>query len=440
MTENVLQRAEAVLRAIDAALSWQLALIMHHPSFQKLEGAWRGLHYLAANVEASAGLKLKVLNVTKKELLRDFDRAVYPDEWTIRTLLGYEIQSPKGEPFGVLIGDYEFTNHPEDIELLVKMSQVGAECFCPFISAASHELFGLKEWGELARVGDPTRAFDALEYIKWRSYRDSEDSRFVALALPRVLARQPYRNDRHPVEEFDFVETGMEETGKATSSPHDHFTWMNVAYVLGARLARAFELTGLCAAIRGREDGEIRNLPTYIFMSDSSEPAFECPTEVAIGRYEYELSRLGFVPLCSDWRGGTAVFFGAQTTQRPKRYGIAEATENAAISARLPYVMVVSRFVHHLMVMAREWLAGPSVGREELERRLGQWIDGYVGSDDEGGPKVRAFYPLRESMVRVLDVPGRPGGYNVQAFLRPRLPYEELTAALMVVFRLPWAG
>jgi type VI secretion system protein ImpC len=439
---NVTQTIKAGMAAIDQALSKQLAAIMHHADFQKLEGSWRGLHHLVMNSETSAQLKLKVLNISKRELFKDVDKAIEFDQSQIfKKLYENEFGSPGGEPYATLIGDYEFTSHPEDIELLAKMSNVAAAAFCPFITAASPNLFGFGEWTELSKPRDLEKIFETVEYAKWKSFRDSEDSRFVSLVMPRVLARLPYGSQTKPIEEFNYEEVGLDEKGKAKAVPHEHYTWMNASYVLGTKLTDAFAKYGFCVAIRGAEGGgKVEGLPAHIFTSDDGDPDLKCPTEIGItDRREAELSKLGFLPLCHYKNTDYAVFFGAQTAQKPKKYDRPDATANAAISARLPYMMATSRFAHYLKVMARDKI-GSFMEASNCEDWLNRWINNYVNSNEKAGAELKAKYPLREAKVQVMEIPGKPGSYNAVAYMRPWLQMEELTASLRMVARIPKLG
>jgi type VI secretion system protein ImpC len=438
-SRNMTQTLKAGIDALDQALSKQLAAIMHHPSFQKLEGSWRGLHHLVMNSETSASLKIKVCNVGKRELFKDVDKAVEFDQSQIfKKLYENEFGTPGGEPYGALIGDYEFTNHPEDIELLSKMSNVAAAAFCPFLSAASPSLMGLGGWGDLSKPRDLEKIFETVEYAKWRGFRDSEDARFVTLAMPRVLARLPYGSQTKPIEEFSYEEVELDAQGHAKPVPHDHYTWMNAAFVLGTRMTDAFAQHGFCVAIRGAEGGgKVEGLPTHIFKSDDGDSDLKCPTEVGItDRREAELSKLGFLPLCHYKNTDYAVFFGAQTTQKPKKYDRPEATANAAISARLPYMMATSRFAHYLKVLARDKI-GSFMEASNCEAWLNRWITNYVNSDVNSSQDMKAKFPLREAKVQVMEIPGKPGSYNAVAHLRPWLQMEELTTSLRMVARIP---
>jgi type VI secretion system protein ImpC len=415
---------------------------MHHPDFQKLEGSWRGLNHLVMNTETGTTLKIKVMNINKKELLKDLSKAAEFDQSQMfKKLYESEFGSPGGEPYGALIGDYEFTNHPDDHEILSKMSNVAAAGFCPFISAASPQLFGFDKWTELSKPRDLAKIFDTVEYTKWRSFRDSEDSRFTTLVMPRVLSRMPYGSSTKPIEEFEYEEVELDAQGKAKPVPHDNYAWMNAAYVMGTRLTDSFAKSNFCVAIRGAEGGgKVEGLPAHVFKSDDGDADLKCPTELGItDRREKELSDLGFLPLCHYKNTDYAVFFGAQTCQKPKKYDRPEATANAAISARLPYIMASSRFAHYLKVMARDKI-GSFMEVSDCEEWLNRWISNYVNSNEKAGPEAKAKYPLREAKVQVKEVPGKPGSYNAVAYLRPWLQMEELTASLRMVARIPQMG
>ena len=432
--KNITKTINATIKAIDEKLSTQLNAIMHHPDFQKLEGTWRGLNYLVMNSETSAMLKIKVLNVSKRDLFNDVDKAVEFDQSQIfKKLYENEFGTPGGEPYGALVGDYEFINHPEDIDLLGKMSNVAAAAFCPFIAAADPKLFGFDSWQELTKPRDLEKIFTSIEYTKWKSFRESEDSRFVNLVMPRVLARMPYGADTKPIEEFNF-----EEVDATKPVPHDDFTWMNAAYVMGTKMTDAFAKYGFCTAIRGAEGGgKVEGLPAFIFTSDDGDKDLKCPTEIGItDRREAELSKLGFLPLCHYKNTDYAVFFGGQTTQKPKKYDRPEATANAAISARLPYIMATSRFAHYLKVMARDWI-GSFKEAADVENELNRWIKNYVNASETSGQETRAKYPLREAKVVVQEIPGQPGSYNAIAWMRPWLQFEELTTSMRMVASIP---
>lgn len=440
--KNLLVTINNAIAQIDAKMSEQLREIMHHEKFSQLEGSWRGLQYLVFNSETSENLKIRVLNASKKELHKDLTRASEFDQSTIfKKIYENEFGMPGGEPYGALIGDYEFSHKPQDLELVREMSHVAAASFAPFLTAASPELFGFEDFRELSKPRDLSKIFEAQEYTKWRGFRESEDSRFVVMTLPRVLAREPYGHETREVETFSYEEAPLDAQGNPQAMDHHDYCWMNAAYTLGQRLTDAFAKYGWCTAIRGAEGGgKVENLPTHNFVSDDGDMDQKCPTEIGItDRREAELSKLGFLSLGHYKNTDYAVFFGAQTVQKPKKYDAPEATENAAISARLPYVMASSRFAHYLKVMGRDKV-GSFMEAKNCEKWLNEWIQNYVNSNPDAGEEMKAMYPLREAEVHVSEVPGAPGSYNAVAHLRPWLQMEELNSSLRMVARIPQAS
>jgi type VI secretion system protein ImpC len=424
---------------IDALMSKQLAAVMHTTEFQKLEGSWRGLNHLVMNSETGTSLKIKVLNVSKKDLHKDISKAAEFDQSTIfKKMYENEFGSPGGEPYGALIGDYEFSNHPDDLDLLTGMSNVAAAAFCPFVTAPGPSLFGLQSWGELSKPRDLAKIFDSVEYAKWRSFRDSEDSRFVAMVMPRVLSRLPYGKNTKPIDEFAFEEVEVDKRGVAKATKTEEYCWMSAAWSMGTTLTKAFSQYGWCTAIRGADSGgKVEGLPTHTFLSDDGDVDMKCPSEVGItDRREKELSDLGFLPLCHYKNTDYSVFFGAQTTQKPKKYDKPDATANAAISARLPYIMASGRFAHYLKIMARDKI-GSFMEADECETWLNNWIKNYVNGNKNSGAEMKAKYPLADARIEVKEIPGAPGSYNAVAYLRPWLQMEELTTSLRMVAKIP---
>ena len=438
--DRTLQRTfDGAIALIDQKLSAQLNAIIHHPRFLQLEGTWRGLNYLVMNSETGTALKLRVSNISKRELNRDLTRAVEFDQSQLfKQIYENEFGIAGGEPFGALIGDYEWTAHPDDIETLRLVSQVAAAAFAPFISGVGARMFGFQEWPELSKPRDLAKIFETQEYTKWRSLRDSEDARFVNLVMPRVIARLPYGAATKPIDEFAYEEAPFDASGAALAMKHGEYCWMNAAYVMGARLTDAFAKTGFCTAIRGAENGgKVENLPYHVFTSDDGDLDAKCPTEIGItDRREKELSDLGFLPIVHYKNTDYSVFFGAQSIQKPKKYDRPAATANAALSARLPYLMATSRFAHYLKVIARDWI-GSFMEATDAERRMNRWINNYVNSNESAGPEMKARFPLREARVEVSEIPGAPGSYNAIAYLRPWLQLEELTTSMRLVARLP---
>ena len=437
--KNLTRTIDRAIAAIDTKMSTQLNAIMHNERFSKLEGSWRGLHYLVNNSETGTSLKLRVLNMTKRELNRDLTKAVEFDQSQLfKKIYENEFGTPGGEPYGALVGDYEWTNHPDDVESLRLVSNVAAASFAPFISAAGAGMFGFDDWTELTKPRDLAKIFDSSEYAKWRSFRETDDARFVSLVMPRVLARSPYGAATKPVDEFNYEEAPVDATGAAASMGHNDYCWMNAAYAMAARLTDSFAQSGFCTTIRGAEGGgKVENLPTHLFQSDDGDMDGKCPTEVGItDRREFELSSLGFLPLCHYKNTDYAVFFGAQTCQKPKKYDRPDATANAAITARLPYLMATTRFAHFLKVMARDKI-GSFMEADECEVWLNRWINNYVNSNADAGAESKAKFPLREAKIEVKEIPGKPGSYNAVAYLRPWLQMEELSTSMRMVARIP---
>jgi type VI secretion system protein ImpC len=428
--------AEATINAriaqIDHLISLQLNEVLHHPAFQKLEASWRGLRYLLDQSETGTMLKIRVLNASKKEILRDLQRAAEFDQSTLfKKIYEDEFGIFGGEPFSALIGDYEFGKHPEDMEFLERVSQVAAGAHAPFLTAASPDLLNLESFAQLGDPRDVAKIFDSTEYAKWKSFRASEDSRYVGLAMPRVLMRLPYGKETKPIDEFSFEE-GVDGTD------HSKYLWGNAAYALGARLTQAFAKYGWCAAIRGVEGGGlVEGLPAHTFHTDEGDVALKCPTEIAItDRREKELADQGLIPLVHCKGTDYAAFFSVQSANKPKKYDKPEANANARLSAQLPYILAVSRFAHFLKAIMRDKI-GSFMSRKDCEQFLNRWISQYVVLDDAAGQEAKAKYPLREARVDVEEVPGKPGVYRAIAFLRPHFQLDELTVSLRLVAELP---
>jgi type VI secretion system protein ImpC len=398
----------AEIAAIDAALSKQLTAILHHPEFRKLEASWRGLHHLVRNTETSDFLKVRVLNASREELAADFARGGVEDSALFARVYADEADTPGGEPFGLLVGDYEFSHRHDDVHLLSRIAYVACAAQCPFLAAASPSLFGVEAWEDLSGVADVVRPFYTVEYVKWRSFRESEDSRFVTLVLPRCLARRPHTQ----------AAMGHDYAFQEVEQPN----WMNGAYAFASVLTAAQARTGLCVDIRGLEGGGlIETLPSHPDRR-GGEP--KAPTEVGIDeRHEVDLGRLGFTALCRVKGTGDAVCYSARTVHESKTYTgptPAQAREDAAIASRLPFVMTAARFMHYLRAIARARV-GLSDSREELANWLNAWLRKYVNA---GIP----IAPLREARVEVQPVGGRPGASRIVAHLRPWLGREELSA------------
>jgi type VI secretion system protein ImpC len=417
---------------IDHLLSIQVNEILHHESFQKLEASWRGLKYMLDQSETNDKLKIKVLNVSKRELLKDLQRAPEFDQSALfKKVYEEEFGVFGGAPFAALIGDYQFGKHPEDIELLERISQTAAGAHAPFLSAASPEFFNLESYSTLDAPRDLSKVFDSTEYAKWKSFRQSEDSRYVGLTAPRMLLRLPYGKNTKTIDAFQYEED-------VDGTDHNKYLWGNSAYALGTRLTNAFALYGWCAAIRGVEGGGlVEGLPVHNFYTDEGDLAMKCPTEVQItDRREKEMADQGFIPLVHSKNNDFAAFFSVQSCQKAKMYDKDAANANARLSTQLPYIFAVSRFAHYLKAMMRDKL-GSFMSRENCERFLNQWIQHYVTPDDTASAAAKASHPLREARIDVAEVPGKPGVYRATAFLRPHFQLDELSVGLRLVADLP---
>ena len=429
------QMISARVAQIDHLISLQLNEVLHNAQFQKLESTWRGLKYLLDQSETGSMLKIRILNASKKDLLRDLQRAPEFDQSAMfKKVYEEEYGLFGGEPFGALVGDYEFSKHPEDLELLEKVSQVAASAHAPFLSAASSELLNMTSFTALDQPRDIGKIFDSTEYAKWKGFRESEDSKYVALTCPRVLMRLPYGKDTAPVEGFNFEE-GVDGTD------HSKYLWGNAAYALASKMTQAFSTYGWCVAIRGVEGGGlVDGLPSHTFRTDEGDVALKCPTEIAnTDRREKELADQGLVPLVHCKGTDKAAFFSIQSCNRPKLYDSDAATANARISAQLPYMMATCRFAHYLKAMMRDKIGG-FMSRDDCFRFLNRWIGQYVTQDDKASQTDKAKFPLREARVDVEEVKGKPGVYRAIAYLRPHFQLDELNVSLRLVAELPAAA
>jgi type VI secretion system protein ImpC len=420
---------------IDKKLTAQLNEVMHHPDFQKLEGTWRGLHYLVQNSETGESLKIRVLNVAKPELLKDLEKAVEFDQSALfKKVYEEEYGQLGGQPYGMLVGDYEFTRHPDDVNLLKLVSNVAAAAHAPLISAASPKLFNLESFTDLAGPRDLAKIFEGVEYASWQSFRESEDSRYVALTMPRVLGRLPYGEDFKRVEDFDFEES-------VDGKDNEQYLWMNASWAYAARVTDCFAKWGWFARTRGVEGGgAVEGLPVHTFPTDDGDVAMKCPTEIAItDRREFELANLGFMPLVHCKNRDFAAFMSSQSCQKPKKYFDPDATANADLSTKVNYLLCISRFAHYLKVMARDKI-GSDMEREDCERWLNNWIANYVCDPTVAGEETKARCPLADASVRVREVAGRPGWYEAVAHLRPHFQLETLTASMRLVAQVPQVG
>jgi type VI secretion system protein ImpC len=437
VSTDVLQTIQAMVAQIDKKLSEQINQIMHHPEFQKLESAWRGLHYLVTNTETDEMLKIRVLNISKKDLhktLKRYKGAAWDQSPIFKKLYEEEYGTLGGEPFGCLMGDYYFDHGPMDVELLGEMAKISAAAHAPFLAAASPTVFQMESWQELSNPRDLTKIFQIPEYAGWRSLRESEDSRYLGLAMPRFLARRPYGVKTNPVEEFDFEE---DCNGPEASK----YTWANAAYAMAVNINRSFKEYGWCSRIRGIESGgAVEGLPTHTFPTDDGGVDMRCPTEIAISdRREAELAKNGFMPLVYKKNTDFAAFIGAQSLNKPAQYDDPDATANAALASRMPYLFATCRFAHYLKCIVRDKI-GSFKEAADMQTWLQGWIMQYVDGDPAHSTETtKARKPLAEAEVIVQPVEGNPGYYSSQFFLRPHYQLEGLTVSLRLVSKLPSA-
>ncbi|MEX3954685.1 type VI secretion system contractile sheath large subunit [Trinickia sp. EG282A] len=433
VSDNLAATLDARIAEIDRLLSAQLSEVMHASQFQRIESTWRGLQYLCKESNTGSGIKIKALNATKREIVREFKTAAEFDQSALfKKVYEEEFGTFGGAPFGALIGDFEITRQPEDMYFIEQMSHVAAAAHAPFITSASPELLDLETFADLGKPRDLGKVFDTVEYAKWKSFRDSEDSRYVGLTLPRYLGRLPFNpKDGLTADGFNFVED-------VDGTDHNKYLWCNAAWAFAARLTAAFDDFGWCAAIRGVEGGGlVEDLPTHTFKTDDGEIALKCPTEIAItDRREKELSDLGFIPLVHCKNTDYAAFFAAQSVQRPRKYNTDSANANAVLSTQLQYIFSVSRIAHYLKAMMRDKI-GSFASAQNVETFLNRWIAQYVLLDDNATQEQKAQFPLREASVQVTEIPGKPGSYRSVAFLRPHFQLDELSISLRLVADLP---
>ena len=437
ISDDVMSTIQALIAEIDAKMTEQINHILHHEDFQKMEGAWRGLNYLVSNTESDEMLKIRVQNISKKELgkeLKKYKGTAWDQSPIFKQIYEQEYGQFGGEPYGCLVGDFYFDHSPPDVELLSNMAQISAASHCPFISAADSSVMQMDSWQELSNPRDLTKIFQTPEYAAWRSLRDSEDSRYLCMTMPRTLSRLPYGSKTDPVDEFDFEED-------TNGADHSKFSWQNSAYAMAVNINRSFKEYGWCSRIRGIESGgAVQELPVYSFPTDDGGADMKCPTEIAISdRREAELAKNGFMPLIHKKNSDMAAFIGAQSLQKPVEYDDPDATANANLAARLPYLFATCRFAHYLKCIVRDKV-GSFKERADMERWLGDWILNYVDGDPENTSETtKAEKPLAAAEVRVQEVEGNPGYYTSQFFLRPHYQLEGLTVSLRLVSKLPSA-
>ena len=432
---DTVRSIEAMIAAIDRKLSEQINLILHHEDFQKLEAAWRGLQYMVSNSETDEFLKIRVMPISKQELgktLKRYKGTAWDQSPVFKKLYEEEYGQFGGEPFGAIVGDYHFDHSPPDVELLGEMAKIAASAHAPFITGAAPTVMQMDSWSELANPRDLTKIFTTPEYAAWRSLRESDDARYLAMCMPRFLGRLPYGAKTNPVDAFDFEED-------TTGADHDKYSWCNAAYAMATNINRSFKEYGWCSRIRGVESGgAVTNLPTHTFPTDDGGVDMKCPTEIAISdRREAELSKNGFLAMIHRKNTDLAAFIGAQSLQKPAEYDDPDATANAALAARLPYLFACNRFAHYLKCMVRDKV-GSFKTREAMERWLNEWIGNYVDGDPaNSSEQTKAERPLAAAEVVVEEVEGSPGYYQSKFFLKPHYQLEGLTVSLRLVSKLP---
>jgi type VI secretion system protein ImpC len=434
ISDDALKTIESIIAELDQKLSEQMNVILHQQDFKQLEGSWRGLSHLVNNTETDETLKIRVLSISKKEVartLRRYKGTLWDQSPLFKKMYEEEYGMPGGEPYGCLVGDYYFDQTPPDVELLSGIAQIAAAAHAPFIAAAAPSLLNMDSWQELGNPRDLTKIFQTAEYAPWRSLRESEDARYVGLTMPRFLSRMPYGAETNPCEGFDFEED-------VEGADHNKYVWSNAAYAMATNINMAFKLYGWCSRIRGAESGgKVEGLPCHTFPTDDGGVDMKCPTEIAItDRREAELAKNGFMPLSHYKNTDFAVFIGAQSLHKPAEYEDPDATANANLGARLPYLFATCRFAHYLKCIVRDKI-GSFKERSDMANWLNKWITQYVTTDPSASDETKSRYPLAAAEVVVEDVEGNPGYYSAKFYLRPHYQLEGLTVSLRLVSKLP---
>jgi type VI secretion system protein ImpC len=422
-----------MIAEIDKKLSLQLDAILHHPEVQKLESAWRSLKFLVDRTDFRENIKLEVVNISKDDLLDDFEDAPeVPKSGLYKTVYTAEYGQFGGQPYATLLGNYDFGPGPQDVKLLQYVASVASMAHAPFVAAAGPQMFGLESFNGLPDLKDLKSIFEGPQYTKWQSFRESEDARYVGLTTPRFLLRLPYGPDTQPVKAFNYEED--------VSASHEHYLWGNTAFTFASRLTDSFAKYRWCANIIGpKGGGAVEDLPLHQFEAMGAVQT-KIPTEVLISeRREYELAEEGFIGLTMRKGSDNAAFFSANSVQKPKFFGISKegkaAELNYKLGLQLPYMFVINRMAHYLKVIQRENI-GTWKERTDLERELNTWITQYVVNMDNPAPEVRSRRPLRQAQVTVEDVEGEPGWYRVGLKVRPHFKYMGAFFTLSLVGKL----
>ncbi len=422
-----------MIAEIDRKLSSQLDMILHNAEYQKLESAWRGLKFTVDRTNFRENVKIELLNVSKADLLADFeDTPEITKSGLYKHVYTAEYGQFGGKPVGAIIANYDFSPGPQDVKLLQYAASVATMSHAPFIAAAGPKFFGLDNFLALPNLKDLKSVFEGPQFVKWNSFRESEDARSVGLTTPRFLLRLPYNQEKNPVKSFNYNEN--------TSENHEDFLWGNTSFTFATRLSDSFAKYRWCPNIIGpASGGAVEDLPVHTFESMGAIEN-KIPTEVLISeRREFELAESGFIGLAMRKGSDNACFFSANSCQKPKYFGQSkegkEAESNYKLGTQLPYMFIVNRLAHYLKVLQREQI-GSWKERTDLERELNQWISQYVSDQDVVDAGVRGRRPLRQAEVIVSDVEGDPGWYRVDMKVRPHFKYMGSFFTLSLVGKL----
>jgi type VI secretion system protein ImpC len=422
---------DKIIADIDSKISDQLDEVMHHPDFQKMESAWRSLKFLVDRTDFRKNVKIDLLDMGKEELVEDFeDAAEIIQSGLYKQVYSDEYDTPGGEPYGVMISNYDFTSGPEDVSFLSNISKVAAACHCPFIGSATPKFFGKEKVQDLPKIEDLHTFMDRSEFLRWNAFRKTEDSRYVGLTMPRFALRLPYGADTIPVKEFNYTE-------KITGDDHDKYLWGNGSFAFAANMVRSFIDNGWCVQIRGPESGgKVEDLPVH-FFDVGKGTQMKIPTEILIPETrEFEFANEGFIPLSFYKNRNYACFFSANSSQKPQEYDDAAITANMRINSRLPYIFMVSRIAHYLKVIQRENI-GTTKSRSVLQDELNKWIKGLVTEMPDPGPDLIATHPLKAAEVLVNEIPDNPGFFSVSLSVMPHFQIEGIDINLSLVSQMP---
>lgn len=434
ISDDVFSTVDAMVAEIDRKLSQQMNAILHHPEFQELESAWRGLDYLVSGSETGQDLKIRVMNISRSELSNMFKQyrgTAWDQSPLFKKVYEQEFGQLGGEPYGAFVCDMQFDHSSKDLNIMKGLARIGAAAHAPMIAAADSNILNMDDWTEINDPRDLANRFNTTEHQAWNAFRQSDDSKYLVLTMPRILGRETYSVRDNPIEEFEFEEV--------TNGDHDKHLWVNSAYALGIRVNAAFREYGWCTRIRGVESGgTVDGLPMATFPTDEGGVDQKCPTEVAIpDRREAELSELGLMPLIHRKGTTSATFIGAQTVHKPAKYDNPDATANARLAARLPYIFASCRFAHYLKCMVRDWVGGTREG-PQLEADLSDWVHQYVTADpDSASEETKARLPLKRADVKVEPDPENPGYYRSRFLFVPHHQLEGIDVSVSMVSQLP---